>query len=162
MRARTPASRAAQATAWPWLPALAATTPAARCSVSSVAILLTAPRTLKDPVRWRFSPFSHTSRPARRDSVSEPYTGVTRATLETRSRASPMSRSVRAVRVANSKHLLHDLAYGSQGIELAALHLVEQAAQLRIVGDGVLQVRLRARRGDGEDLAREVAPPPPL
>ena len=29
-RARTPASRAAQATAWPWLPALAVTTPAAR------------------------------------------------------------------------------------------------------------------------------------
>src|SRR6266545_3004864 len=143
MRARTPALRAAHATACPWLPALAATTPAARCSVLRVATLLTAPRTLKEPVRCRFSPFSHTSRPARRDKVSEPYTGVTRATAERRSRASSMSRSVGAVRIANSEHLLHDFAHSRQGIELAALHLVEQAAQLGIVGHGVLQVLLR-------------------
>src|SRR6188474_102295 len=111
MRARTSASRAAHATAWPWLPALAATTPAARSSAPSVAIRLTAPRTLKEPVRWRFSAFSQTSRPTRRESVSEPYTGVTDAIDERRSRASSTSRSVgRAVFVANAEHLLHDLA----------------------------------------------------
>mgnify|MGYP003336374612 CR=1 FL=1 len=42
LAART--SRAAQATAWPWLPALAVTTPAARSSSDRVAIVLTAPR----------------------------------------------------------------------------------------------------------------------
>ncbi len=70
--ARIPAWRAAQATAWPWLPALAATTPAARSSSDSVAILLTAPRTLNAPVRCRFSALSETSRPTSRENVSEP------------------------------------------------------------------------------------------
>ena len=37
--AAIPASRAAQATAWPWLPALAATTPAARSAGVSDAIV---------------------------------------------------------------------------------------------------------------------------
>ena len=40
MRASAPASRAAQATAWPWLPALAVTTPAARSSGLSVGDLV--------------------------------------------------------------------------------------------------------------------------
>ncbi len=66
-----PASRAAQATAWPWLPALAATTPAARSSSESSAMRLTAPRILKAPVRWRFSALSSTSRPVRRENVSD-------------------------------------------------------------------------------------------
>ena len=69
--AAIPASRAAHATAWPWLPALAAITPAARSSADRVAIVFTAPRILKAPVRWRFSAFSCTLRPARRESVSE-------------------------------------------------------------------------------------------
>ena len=72
IRARAPASRAAQATACPWLPALAATTPAAISSGVNVEIRLYAPRTLNDPVRWRFSALSCTSRPASCDSVSEP------------------------------------------------------------------------------------------
>ena len=66
-----PASRAAHATAWPWLPALAATTPARRSSGVSEWIVLTAPRILNAPVRCRFSAFSCTVRPASRDSVSE-------------------------------------------------------------------------------------------
>jgi hypothetical protein len=70
--ARMPASRAAQATACAWLPALAATTPAARSTSSRVASLLTAPRILNEPVRWRFSAFNCTGRPASRESVSEP------------------------------------------------------------------------------------------
>jgi hypothetical protein len=37
--AGAPSSRAAQATAWPWLPALAATTPAASCSGSRLESL---------------------------------------------------------------------------------------------------------------------------
>ncbi len=70
--ALTPASRAAHATAWPWLPALAATTPARFSSSESVLILLTAPRTLNEPVRWRFSALSETWRPISRESVSVP------------------------------------------------------------------------------------------
>ncbi len=71
IRARAPTSRAAHATAWPWLPALAATTPAARSSALSVEIRLYAPRILNEPVRCRFSAFRCSSRPTSRDSVSE-------------------------------------------------------------------------------------------
>src|ERR671937_1398578 len=133
--ARAPAARAAHATAWPWLPALAATTPARLSSSESVAILLTAPRTLKAPVRCRFSAFSHTSRPLRRVNVSEPYTGVTRATPSMRARASSMSVSVGTAVVAKFEHLAQYLAYGGERIELAPLHVVEQATQLGIVFD---------------------------
>jgi hypothetical protein len=71
MVASTPISRAAQATACPWLPALAATTPAARSASLSVAMRFTAPRILKAPVRWRFSALRSTSRPVRRVKVSD-------------------------------------------------------------------------------------------
>ena len=78
--ARTPASRAAQATACPWFPALAATTPAFRSFVrEGCDAVRRAPRTLNEPVRWRFSALSQTGRPQRRVSVSEGNAGVTRA-----------------------------------------------------------------------------------
>src|SRR5947207_7423099 len=76
-----------------------------------------------------------------------------------RSRASSMSRRVGAVLVANPEHLLHDLAHRRQGIELAALHFVEEPTQLRVVRDRALEMRLRARGRNCEHLAGEVAPP---
>jgi hypothetical protein len=91
--ARTPASRAAQATACPWFPALAATTPARRSLADSAAILFSAPRTLNEPVRWRFSAFSHTGRSQRRVSVSDRKAGVTRATPSTTFQAACTSAS---------------------------------------------------------------------
>src|SRR5919201_3926081 len=156
MRAGIPASRAAHATAWPWLPALAATTPAARSASESVCSLLTAPRTLNAPVRWRFSAFSQTSRPARREKVSEPYTGVARAMPSIRARACSMSASWGAVLVAKLEHLLEDLSNGGEGVELTGLDLVEEPPQLRVVGNRPLEPRLGAGRGDGEHLAREM------
>ena len=66
-----PALRAAQATACPWLPALAVTTPAARSVSVSDAIVLTAPRILNDPVRCRFSALRYTGSPQSRASVSD-------------------------------------------------------------------------------------------
>src|SRR5215203_1649916 len=129
MRAWIPACLAAQATAWPWLPALAATTPGARSSSESVAIRLVAPRTLNAPVRWRFSALSKTARPARRENVSEGYTGVSRAMPARRRRASSMSARVGAVSVvANLEHLLKYLLYGRERVELTPLDLVEQPA----------------------------------
>jgi hypothetical protein len=65
-----PASLAAHATAWPWFPALAATTPACRSVSPSVAIVLNAPRILNDPVRCRFSALRKTWRPLSRENVS--------------------------------------------------------------------------------------------
>src|SRR5690349_23772022 len=122
MRAVAPTSRAAHATAWPWFPALAATTPAARSSAVSVEIRLYAPRILNEPVRWRFSALSCTSRPASCESVSEAYTGVTRATPSRRARAASMSGSVGAVSIAaNAEHLLQDLSDCAQRIELPPL-----------------------------------------
>src|ERR671918_1108917 len=153
-----PASRAAQATAWPWLPALAATTPAERSSGVRLAIVLTAPRILKAPVRCRFSALSSTSRPARRDSVSDGKTGVTRTRSRRRSRASAIALGVGAV-VTDTKHLLHDLPDRGQGVELPPLHLVEQPLQLRVVAYRGLEVRLRATGRHGEHFTRQIAPP---
>src|SRR2546423_11261391 len=130
MVAGTRTSRAAQATAWPWFPALAATTPARAASSSSAEILLNAPRILKEPVRWRFSALSQTRRPVSREKVSEEWTGVTRATPSSRSRARSKSGSRSAVRIANSEDLLHDLADCGQRVELTALDLVEEPSQL--------------------------------
>src|SRR5919199_1652521 len=136
--ARAPCSRAAHATACPWFPALAATTPAARSESESVAILLTAPRILNAPVRCRFSAFSQTGRPATRPSVSELYTGVTRATPWRRARAASMSASVGVLSsiAIDVEHPHHDLPHGRERIQLALLDLVEEPPQLRVVRGG--------------------------
>src|SRR6185436_13027493 len=125
--AATPASRAASANACPSFPALAVTTPAARSSSDIVASLLTAPRILNEPVRWRFSALRKTLRPLRLPSVSEEMTGVSRARPCTRSRAAWISASVGPAAVfMNLEHLLHDLAYRRQGVELPPLNRLEQ------------------------------------
>src|ERR671932_1263611 len=158
--AGAPSSRAAHATAWPWFPALAATTPAARSASVSVAILLTAPRILNEPVRCRFSAFSHTSRPVMRENVSDGCAAVTRATPSSRARAVSMSATVGAVLTAiDLEDLGEYLLDRRQRIQLALLHLVEDTAQLRIFAHRALEVALRAQRGDREDLAREISPP---
>src|SRR4051812_28532086 len=164
IRAGAPSSRAAHATAWPWLPALAATTPAASRSGSRLESLTYAPRILNEPVRCRFSAFKRTGRPASRDSVSDGKTGVTRATPSSRSRARSISGSPGAVAVAivDSEHLLEYLPYRSQRVELARLHLREQPPQLGIVRHRLLEVAARSARSDREDLARKVRPPPLL
>src|ERR1700746_3536792 len=56
--------------------------------------------------------------------------------------------------------LVEDLTDSAERVELTALHLVQQPAQLRIVRDRALQMPLRASGRDREYLAREVAPPP--
>src|SRR4051794_33285749 len=164
IRACAPSSRAAQATAWPWLPALAATTPFWRCSGSRLESLTYAPRILKEPVRCRFSALRITGRPASRESVSEGKTGVTRATPSSRSRARSISGSPGAVAVAivDPKHLLEYLPYRRQRVELPRLNLGEQPLQLGVVGDRFLEVAARAAGRDREDLAREVRAAPLL
>ena len=76
--AGAPAARAAKATAWAWLPALAATTPAASSASGSRLIAFVAPRALNEPVSWRFSALSTTRAPSRRDSSPAGSTGVSR------------------------------------------------------------------------------------
>ena len=88
---------------------------------------------------------------------------MTRASVPSRARAASMSASVGPVRIAirlNSEYLLEDLANRRERIELPALHLTEQAGELGIVGDGLLEVRLGPRARDCEDLAREVVRTP--
>src|SRR5437588_8256147 len=78
-------------------------------------------------------------------------------------RASSTSASVGAVRsVAKMEDLLHYLPHRRQWIELAALHLAEEALQLGIIGDGPLEMRLGAPRRNGEYLPGEVLAPPLL
>src|SRR5438132_793720 len=78
--ARMPSSCAASATPCAWLPALAATIPAARSSAVRLAIRTYAPRILNDPARWRFSHFRCTGPPTFAPSGRDPSSGVTRAT----------------------------------------------------------------------------------
>ncbi len=78
----TPSSDEASATPCAWFPALAATTPAARSSGSSPAMRTYAPRSLKEPVRWRFSHLRCTGEPTSRDRYRLPSIAVTRATPE--------------------------------------------------------------------------------
>ena len=59
-----PYTLAANATPCAWLPADAAITPFSRSSGVKEATLLYAPLSLKEPVRCKFSNFSHTSQPA--------------------------------------------------------------------------------------------------
>ena len=89
-----PRAAAAAASACAWLPAEAATTPRAQPSSPSVASLLATPRTLKDPVRWRFSAFSATVPPARSENVRVDSIGVRRATVWTAARAARTSLAV--------------------------------------------------------------------
>ncbi len=74
---RTPSREEASATPCAWFPALAATTPAARSSGISPAIRTYAPRSLKEPVRWRFSHLKCTGAPTRRDRYLLPSIAVT-------------------------------------------------------------------------------------
>src|SRR4051794_7905607 len=155
MVAAIPASRAAHATACPWFPALAATTPATRSASLSVAILFSAPRSLKEPVRWRFSALSRISRPAIREKVSEPNTGVSRTTPTMRARAASTSARVGASISTDLEHTLQHLLDCTQWIEPALLYLVEEPAQLLVPGDRPLEVRLRACRREREHLRGE-------
>ncbi len=77
---RTPRREEARATPCAWLPALAATTPAARCSGRRPEMRTYAPRSLKEPVRWRFSHLKWIGEPVRAVRCRLPSIGVTRAT----------------------------------------------------------------------------------
>src|SRR3954451_22217291 len=103
-----------------------------------------------------------TARPVIRESVSLPKTGVSRATSAMRARAASMSVSCGAVVLVNVEHLLHDLANRRERVELTALDLVEQPAQLLVVLNRTHQMRLCPGRRDGEHLAGQVAPSPRL
>src|ERR671930_164749 len=71
-----------------------------------------------------------------------------------------MSASVGAVScVANFEDPLHYLPDRGQWIELTALDLIEQSPELRVVCDRPLEVRLRAPRSNGENLAGQVLTP---
>ena len=58
--------------------------------------------------------------------------------------------------MSNSEHLLEDLTNGRQRVEPALLHVVEEAAQLRVVAHGQLEVPAGAGGGDLEHLGGEV------
>src|SRR5436190_663674 len=98
-----------------------------------------------------------------RDSVSEPYTGVTRATPSRRARAASISSSPGLVRVAaNMEHLLQDLTHRTEGVELTALDRAEQPFQLWIVSHSMLEMLLCAGRRHRKHLAREIPRTPRL
>src|SRR5215204_2443828 len=94
MVAAMPCCCAASATPCAWLPAEAATTPRARSSSESRAIRTAEPRTLNEPVRWRFSHLRCTGTPASAESHRDSTIGVRTATESTSGRAASMSARV--------------------------------------------------------------------
>ena len=90
---RTPRTAAASDSAHAWFPALPAVTPRAQPSPSA-ASLLSAPRILNEPVRWRFSAFTTVGAPRRSVSVTDGRTGVRFATSATAARARSTSAAV--------------------------------------------------------------------
>jgi hypothetical protein len=72
----TPLSRAANATAWPWLPLLCVHTPAFLCSAERDSTAFSAPRALNDPVFCMFSHLKKKFLPNLLSSVDEVITGV--------------------------------------------------------------------------------------
>src|SRR6266508_4960824 len=81
----------ASATPWAWLPALAVTTLEPG---DSSLMRRYAPRSLNDPVRWRFSHFRTRGRPAIFDRLTGRSTGVTRVTPSRTRAAARTSSSV--------------------------------------------------------------------
>src|SRR4051812_16670268 len=71
-----PSSRAWRATACAWLPALTATTPAARSASVRWRSLLRAPRSLNDATNCRFSNLTTTVHPSTSDNVCDTALGV--------------------------------------------------------------------------------------
>src|SRR5438105_1236839 len=91
MVAWIPRRWALKATAWAWLPALAATTPRLRSSGASRENLLAAPRSLNEPVRCRFSSLKWIRAPQSSLNGSESGHGVTPTMPRMRSRAASTS-----------------------------------------------------------------------
>src|ERR1700690_3448501 len=91
-----PSRPAANATPCAWLPALAATKPRARSASLGRAIRLYAPRTLNDPVRWRFSHLRKTGPATVSDSTRECITGVSEITSRSSLRAAATSSELTA------------------------------------------------------------------
>jgi hypothetical protein len=77
--AGTPRSDAARATAAPWFPVDAATTPLARSASGIVRSLFSAPRNLNEPVTWSVSSFRRTPVPSSTPSHDASTRGVSRA-----------------------------------------------------------------------------------
>src|SRR5438105_15372026 len=73
-----------------------------------------------------------------------------------------MSASFGAVSVANVEDLLNDRLNSRERVELPSFDRLQDAPQLGVARDRLLEVRLRPRRGDGEHLAGEVPSPPLL
>ena len=69
-------------------------TPFVQPSSPSASSFAATPRTLKEPVRCRFSAFSATIPPARSENVRVESIGVRRATVSTAARAALTSRAV--------------------------------------------------------------------
>src|ERR1700751_2176558 len=66
------------------------------------------------------------------------------------------------VAIVDPEDLLEYLSHRRQRVELTRLHFREQAPQLGVVCDRLLEVAARPARRDREPLAREVRPPPRL
>ncbi len=114
MRARTPDSRAAQATPCPMFPALAVTTPSASSDGAAARTAESAPRSLKEPIGCRHSSFSHvrsSSRTSGVRSTSSPMRSRARRISSSEiSRSLSLASSVRSVRTLPElgEHLVLD------------------------------------------------------
>ena len=127
---RTPRAAAAAASPCAWLPADAATTPFAQPASPSAASFAAAPRTLNEPVRWRFSAFSTTVPPARSEIVRVDSTGVRLATRSTSGRAAAIVAAETRLSVRDGKDRV-DLDVGARAAATRRRSCCARAARRR-------------------------------
>ena len=146
----TPRAAAAAASAWAWLPADAATTPLAQPSSPSAASLAATPRTLKDPVRWRFSAFSATVPPARSENVRVESIGVRRATVSTAVRAALTSLAVTLISPRETGCPVYAIGAASPPAGLAHSAMTASISTSAPIGSAATPIVVRAGGSDGK------------
>src|SRR4051812_12357986 len=142
----TPSSRAPNATPCAMLPALAVYTPSLSCDDGIDRIAFSAPRSLNDPIGWRFSSLIQSSMGA---STSSRISGVRTAVPLMRSRAAAMSARVGASswRITSPAEVDHDASSALFGA-------LEHESRRRDVFDGEPQ---RLEQGDVRPLPMDRA-----
>src|SRR3954447_24375434 len=135
MSARSPASRAARATAWPWFPLDTATTPGVPSGSARTALV--AARSVNEPVRCSDSHFRYSSRPLAASRPGERSTGVRQTRPAIRARAASRSGLLlmaQEVSLEERRHPRVELEPVGQAVDAVALVLVAQVLDRVVAG----------------------------
>src|SRR5207302_1831169 len=142
--AAMPIRSAWYATACAWLPAETASTPLARSSLVSWAILLSAPRSLNEAVNCRFSNFRKTSQPQICDSVRDARHGVAPTSPARRADRESRLSFLRRFAAASALALMPAVALAQAMLMTPAVPVAAVAVNAPLKPDGALRYALGA------------------